>query len=188
MITETPVVRLTRTIPAEPSRVYRAWLDPDLIRQWFAPSDWAVVDAAVDERVGGRHSIHHRDAAGSDVGGFESVLLDLVPDRRIVFAWGFVGPDHVADPDHESRLTIELRPVGESQTELTLVHERLDGLRAAMPAVFDGVTAGWTQALEKLSTAVSDACGANQRDRTGRQARIEPGAGPSAASGPGADR
>src|SRR6476469_1808258 len=32
---------------------------------------------------------------------------------------------------------------------------------------------------------MSDACGANQQNRTGRQARIEPGAGPSAASGPG---
>jgi uncharacterized protein YndB with AHSA1/START domain len=143
------VVRLVRTIPAPPERVYRAWLDPDVIRRWFAPADFTVAEVAVDERVGGRHSIHHaRD--GVDLGGFESTLLELVPDRRIVFGWGFVGPDHVPDPDHESRLTIELEPVGIDQTELTLVHERLTAIRSAVPEVDTGVTDGWNQALTKL--------------------------------------
>jgi uncharacterized protein YndB with AHSA1/START domain len=148
-----PAVRLTRTIPASPARVYRAWLDPELIRRWFAPSDFTVSDATVDERVGGRHSVWHRNADG-DAGGFESQLLELVPDQRIVFAWGFVGPDRVPDPTHESRLTIELQPVGDGATELTLVHERLAGLRASFPEVAAGVSAGWAQALAKLVEAV----------------------------------
>ncbi|MCW2542360.1 MAG: ATPase [Frankiales bacterium] len=146
-------VRLTRTILASPARVYRAWLDPDLIRRWFSPSDFTVSDAIVDERVGGRHSVWHRNADG-DLGGFESRLLELVPDERIVFAWGFVGPDRVADPTHESRLTIQLRPDGNGGTELTLVHERLAGLRASWPAVAAGVSDGWTQALTKLAKLV----------------------------------
>jgi uncharacterized protein YndB with AHSA1/START domain len=145
-----PAVRLTRTIPAPPDRVYRAWLDPAIIRRWFAPSGFSVCDAAVDERVGGRHSVHHDDGSG-DVGGFESQLLELVPDERMVFAWGFVGPDHVPDPAHESRLTIELRPVEGGQTELTLLHERLGGLQALLPHVADGVSMGWDQALAKLA-------------------------------------
>jgi uncharacterized protein YndB with AHSA1/START domain len=148
--TRQPVVRLTRRIPAPPASVYRAWLDPELIRRWFAPSTFAVTEAAVDERIGGRHSVHQRDEDGNDVGGFESRLLELEPDRRIVFAWGFVGPDRVPDPAHESQLTIELRPVGDDSTELTLTHERLDGLRALWPEVAEGVAGGWEQALAKL--------------------------------------
>lgn len=54
------VVRVNRTIPAAPERVYRAWLDPALIRSWFAPADFTVAGAAVDERVGGQHSVTSR--------------------------------------------------------------------------------------------------------------------------------
>ena len=32
-----PAVRLERVIPAPPHEVYRAWLDPALLRQWMAP-------------------------------------------------------------------------------------------------------------------------------------------------------
>jgi len=35
-------VRLQRTIPAPPERVYRAWLDPELMRRWFAPAAFTV--------------------------------------------------------------------------------------------------------------------------------------------------
>lgn len=149
-VTDTAAVHLVRTICAPPDRVYRAWLDPDLIRRWFAPGDYVVSAAEVDEQVGGRHSVRQTDATGVDVGGFESEFLELVPDRRIVLRWGFVGPDRVADPAHDSRLTIELAPTGDGRTTLTLRHERLDGLRAARPDVADNVALGWRQALAHL--------------------------------------
>jgi uncharacterized protein YndB with AHSA1/START domain len=37
MSAEQAVVRLHRTIPAPPDPVYRAWLEPDLLRRWLAP-------------------------------------------------------------------------------------------------------------------------------------------------------
>jgi uncharacterized protein YndB with AHSA1/START domain len=66
----TPVVRLERVIRASPHEVYRAWLDPDLLRQWLAPGGIAVERAEVEAHVGGRYRIWHPDA-GVDVGGFE---------------------------------------------------------------------------------------------------------------------
>jgi len=54
--TKSPTVRLQRTIPAPPHAVYRAWLDPDLVRQWMAPGDrYEVERVDIDERVGGRY-------------------------------------------------------------------------------------------------------------------------------------
>ncbi len=153
-MTESPTVRLVRTIPAPPERVYRAWLDPKLIRQWFSPASFIVADVDVDERVGGTHRISHTDD-GVDVGGFESELLELVPGERIVFRWSFVGPDHVPDPAHDSLLTVELRPIDDGRTELTLIHERLHALGAAHPEIFRGVSGGWEQALVKLERALS---------------------------------
>jgi uncharacterized protein YndB with AHSA1/START domain len=142
-------VRLQRTIAAPPDRVYRAWLDPDLLARWMAPGALDVTRAEVDERVGGHFRIWHASADG-DVGGFEAELLELVPGERIVFRWGFVGPDRLAGPTYDSLLTITLREAPDGGTALTLVHERLDELAAALPDVADNVGRGWELALDKL--------------------------------------
>jgi len=150
-----PVVRLERTIPAPPAEVYRAWLDPDLLRRWLAPGGLEVTRAEVDERVGGRFRIWQADA-GSDVGGFECELLELVPDRRIVYRWGFVGPQRTDGPAYDSLLTVTLADAPGGGTTLTLVHERLDELAAAMPQVADNVEPGWASALDKLSELLTE--------------------------------
>jgi uncharacterized protein YndB with AHSA1/START domain len=146
-------VRLQRTIPAPPERVYRAWLDPELLSRWMAPGSLNVTRAEVDERVGGRYRIWHADLEG-EVGGFEAELLELVPGERIVLRWGFVGPDRLAGPTFDSLLTVTLREAPGGATELTLVHERLDALRNALPEVADKVGVGWELALDKLAEAL----------------------------------
>ena len=81
MMTKPPAtaVQVRRTIAAPPERVYRAWLDPQLMAKWFAPAVFTVRKAEVDERVGGRLSIWHADGEGNDVGGSESEIGELVP-------------------------------------------------------------------------------------------------------------
>ena len=150
-----PTVHLQRTIPAPPPRVYRAWLDPDLLRRWLAPHGLEATRVEVDEQTGGRFRIWHVQG-GADVGGFDCELVELVPDRRLVFRWGFVGPDRTAGPAYDSLLTITLAEAPAGGTLLTLVHERLDDLAAAMPEVAENVQLGWEQALEKLSTTIGE--------------------------------
>lgn len=62
--TARPAVRLQRTIPAPPERVYRAWLDPELMRRWLAPDALEVTRAEVDERVGGSYRVWQGNADG----------------------------------------------------------------------------------------------------------------------------
>jgi uncharacterized protein YndB with AHSA1/START domain len=150
------VVRLERTLPAPPARVYRAWLDPDLLVRWMAPAGLAATRAEVDERVGGRYRIWQAGPDG-EAGGFEAELLELVPNERLVFLWRFVGPDRKFDPAHDSRLTIELRPGPGGETELTLVHERLEGIDVAMPGMADAARIGWGQALDALAATLGTA-------------------------------
>ena len=143
-------VRLERVILAPPHEVYRAWLEPELLRRWLAPDGLSVKQAQVEPRVGGRFRIWHTDPH-ADAGGFECEIVELVPDRRIVFLWGFVGPERTSGPTFDSLLTVELQPTGgEEGTLLTLLHERLDDLAAAMPHVAAIVESGWASALAKL--------------------------------------
>jgi len=147
-------VHLERTIPAPPSKVYRAWLDPDLLIRWMAPVGFDVIRVEVDERVGGHYRIWH-GAQGTEAGGFDAELLELVPDERISFRWGFVGPERREGPAYDSTLTVTLRAEPGGGTKLTLVHEHLDELHEAMPEVAENVAPGWEQALDALTTTVT---------------------------------
>jgi uncharacterized protein YndB with AHSA1/START domain len=150
-VTDEPVVvRLERTIPAPPGRVYRAWLDPRLLARWMAPGPFAVTRAEVDERPGGHYRIGH-SGAGSPAGGFDCELVELVPGQRIVFRWGFVGPDRRDGPVFDSLLTVTFLERPNETTVLTLVHERLADLAAALPDVAANVGPGWEDVLGKLA-------------------------------------
>jgi uncharacterized protein YndB with AHSA1/START domain len=149
-----PVVNLERTIPAAPHQVYRAWLEPDLMRRWMAPGELAVTRVEVDERVGGHYRIWHGDG-DSNQGGFDCELVELVPDERIVFRWGFVGPARRDGASFDSLLTITLREASAGGTVLILRHERLEELAAAMPEVAENVEAGWRQVLAQLTEALN---------------------------------
>lgn len=152
-------VRLERVIPAPPREVYRAWLDPDLLRRWLAPGGITVRRAEVEARMGGHFRIWHVES-GADVGGFECEIVELVPDERIVFRWGFVGPERTAGRVFDSVLTISLHAAPGGATKLTLIHERLEDLAAAMPHIADNVQVGWELVLEKLAVTL----GTTERD------------------------
>ena len=150
-VTGQPIaVRLERTIPAPPGQVYRAWLDPGRLARWMAPGSYAVTRAEVDERVGGHYRIWHADPSGTEIGGFDCELTELVPGQRIVFRWGFVGPERRDGPVFDSLLTVTLRGGPAGGTVLTLVHERLDDLAAALPGVAVNVGPGWEDVLGQL--------------------------------------
>ena len=141
-------VAIQRTIRADPERVYRAWLDPDVMVRWFAPEAFRASRAEVDERVGGQLRVWHSDDE-KEVGGGVGEIVELVPNERIVLRWWFGDPDEPVDPVLESRLTLTFEPAGDA-TLLTLTHDRLDGLAGANPEIADNVEGGWTEALESL--------------------------------------
>ena len=147
-------VRLERTIRASPGRVYRAWLDPEVLARWMAPGTMAVAKAEVDERPGGRFRIWHTDR-GSVVGGFDCELVELVPHERLVFRWGFAGPEGRDGPVFDSLLTVTFRDAPGGATVLTLVHERLDDLAAALPDVAANVGPGWADVLGTLANLLT---------------------------------
>lgn len=151
-MTTYPAVRLHRTIPASAHDVYRAWLDPDLLRRWMAPGSLEVASAEVDERVGGLFRIRQSDA-GVVGGGFDAEILELVPDERIVWRWGFVGPQGSDGPVYDSQLTVALHEASPGKTELTLLHEQLDALAAALPDIAALVGVGWEDVVDKLAAS-----------------------------------
>lgn len=74
---------LTRIIGAPRDKVYRAWTEPELLKQWFAPAPYTTPVAELDVRAGGSNLIVMRDPAGNDT-PLRSVYLEIAPNERIV--------------------------------------------------------------------------------------------------------
>jgi len=74
---------LTRILNAPRQKIFRAWTEPALIKQWFAPKPWTVPVAETDLRVGGSILIVMRGPDGNEFPN-RGVYLEIVPNERLV--------------------------------------------------------------------------------------------------------
>ncbi len=75
---------LTRLIDASRDKLYRAWTDPELLKQWFAPLPYTTPVAKLDVRPGGANLIVMRGPDGKDLPN-RGVYLEVVRNERLVF-------------------------------------------------------------------------------------------------------
>ncbi len=78
---------IERVYPATPARVFAAWSRREAKTAWaYCHEDWPVSEHVFDFRVGGREYI-----VTGPVGGTRHIVnsyyFDIVPDRRIVYAY-----------------------------------------------------------------------------------------------------
>jgi uncharacterized protein YndB with AHSA1/START domain len=75
---------LTRIFDAPPEKVFRAWTDPELQKQWFAPLPWTTSRIESDVRPGGSSLFVMRSPEGAEFPN-RGVFLEVVKNRRLVF-------------------------------------------------------------------------------------------------------
>lgn len=78
------VIVIARVIAAPPERIFKAWTDPELLKQWFAPLPYTTPVAELDVRPGGANLIVMRDPAGNQLPN-RGVYLEVVKNERLVF-------------------------------------------------------------------------------------------------------
>ena len=82
--TEDRELVLTRLIDVPRENLYRAWTDPELLKQWFAPLPFTTPVAEVDLRPGGTNLIVMRGPDGAELPN-RGVYLEVVKNERLVF-------------------------------------------------------------------------------------------------------
>ncbi len=121
-------------VDASPATIFPFLVDPELHLKWMG------TEAEIDARPGGAYRV----LVGGDhpsVGEF----VEVVPDERVVFTWGWDEPDHPI-PAGSTRVEITLTPEG-GKTRIRLVHR---GLPADAVAEHTG---GWDHYLGRLAVA-----------------------------------
>jgi uncharacterized protein YndB with AHSA1/START domain len=80
---------LTRLIDAPREKLYRAWTDATLLKQWFAPLPYTTPVAELDVRPGGSAFIVMRGPDGKDLPN-RGTYLEVVPNQRLVSTDAYV--------------------------------------------------------------------------------------------------
>ncbi|RYX93335.1 MAG: polyketide cyclase [Comamonadaceae bacterium] len=77
-------LEISRLIKAPRALVWKAWSDPDHLKQWWCPKPWTTDVMAFDFRAGGAF---HTFLKGPDGGSSDNPgsFLEIVPQERIVF-------------------------------------------------------------------------------------------------------
>ena len=79
---------LTRLIDAPRAKLFRAWTEPELLKQWFAPLPYTTPVAELDVRPGGANVM--RDPQGNEFPN-RGVYLEVVKNERLVFTDAYSG-------------------------------------------------------------------------------------------------
>lgn len=137
-------LEVTRRIRADREAVFRAWTEPDAMREWFCPEGGFVEDAESDPVVGGRYRIAMRMPHGLSVA--TGVYREIDPPRRLVFTWRWEAGE--GPKEGETLVTIELTARG-AETELRLRHEGF-----ATEDAREGHAQGWSSALVRLGASL----------------------------------
>ncbi|MEN8145000.1 MAG: SRPBCC domain-containing protein [Gemmatimonadota bacterium] len=136
-----PLVNIERVFAASPEEVFDAWLDLDLLRDWFCGGKAHVRLVEVDPQVGGAYRIVMSD--GEREWDHSGTYLELDRPRRLVFTW------HTPSTNFkETLVTVTLEGDGDG-TRLRLRHESL-------PAdMVEAHHKGWAELLEKLAMTLA---------------------------------
>jgi uncharacterized protein YndB with AHSA1/START domain len=80
---------ITRVINAPCEKLFRAWTEPGLLKQWFAPLPYITPVAELDVRPGGALLTVVRGPDGNEYPN-HGVYLEVVPNKRLVFTDAYV--------------------------------------------------------------------------------------------------
>jgi len=135
-----PALTLNRYYPVAPEKVWRAWTDPQALKQWFGPGGpQAVSLAELDLRVGGRFRMVFGGPQGTEH-ECAGIYKEVVRHRKLVFTWCWPN----STPERVSQVTILFTPAG-GGTDLEFRHEQFFD-----EAARDGHKRGWSELLVKL--------------------------------------
>jgi uncharacterized protein YndB with AHSA1/START domain len=144
-------IRITRSFDAPRELVYRAYTDPDAVRQWWGLRESDTIVDRLEARPGGSWRFVERDKEGNE-DGFHGVFHDAVAPERIVYTFEFEGmPGHVL----LETITFEEQDGRTLMTDLSVFQSIAD--RDGM--LQSGMESGAAESLDRLDEFLAKGAG-----------------------------
>ena len=104
-------LELKRVIPAKREDVFKAWTDPDLMKQWWQQLDVKYAESIkLDLRKGGKYEIHMRTKTELYI--MQGKYLEIIEPEKLVFTWRTE-----STYNKDTKVTVLLKDLG-AETEL----------------------------------------------------------------------
>lgn len=162
MLTKKDLV-ITRMFDAPVELVWRAWVDPQMVVQWWGPDRFTCPSAKIDFREGGTSLVCMR--APKELGGQDYystwAYTRIVPMERIEYTHNLASKDGLrADPvelgmppdfPQNQRHVVTFRDRGKSKTEVTITEYEWP-----VGQMMEWSKLGMEQCLKKMAEALAN--------------------------------
>ncbi len=138
-----PVVTITREFDAPPERVFKAWADPDLVRQWMGPRSVEMDIQEWDCTTGGKYRYAAKHD-GEEVARFYGSFHEARPGERLVQTFTYEGM-----PDGVSLETMTFEPLDGGRCRIVSTSV-VDSMEAQAAMMASGMEVGINEGYEKL--------------------------------------
>jgi uncharacterized protein YndB with AHSA1/START domain len=143
-----PTIRIIRDFDAPPDKVFRAWIDPELVVQWLGPKSTEMRIEQWDARTGGNYR-YTALQDGAEVAAFYGSFHEVRPSERLVQTFTWEGM-----PDGVSLETMTFEDLGGGRTR-TIGLSVVDNLEARDAIMASGMEVGVYEGYEKLDALLA---------------------------------
>jgi uncharacterized protein YndB with AHSA1/START domain len=144
---------LERRYPVPVAKVWSAFADPDVKRQWFGGSEFIDAKRSEDFVVGGVAIADGRFGADGPLSQFRATYADIIEHERIVYTY-----DMWLDGAHASTsITTIVFEEADGGTHLTFTEQgvHLDGVHGPGPQAAAGREQGSGELLDKVGALLA---------------------------------
>jgi len=119
--TQDVVLRLNRRFNAPRERVFDAWTNPEVLKDWWhAGPEWETPVAEVDLRPGGSYRLAMRDPESGQTHTLVGEYREVQPPERLVYTWTWESNPAEMEGSAGSLVTVEfLDDGGATNVEIT---------------------------------------------------------------------
>ncbi|AKU18004.1 SRPBCC family protein [Luteipulveratus mongoliensis] len=140
---DVPTITITREFDAPPEKVFRAWAEPELVKQWLGPKSLDMDIKQWDCQTGGSYR-YAAVRGGEEFAGFFGSFHDVRPGERIVQTFTYEGM-----PDAVSLETMTFEALEGGRCRIVAVSV-VESMQAQAGMMASGMEVGINEGYEKL--------------------------------------
>jgi uncharacterized protein YndB with AHSA1/START domain len=144
-----PTIRIIRDFDAPPDRVFRAWVDPELVVQWLGPKSSEIRIDQWNARTGGNFR-YASVQDGEEVAAFYGSFHEVRPSERLVQTFTWEGM-----PNGVALETMTFEDLGDGRTR-TIGLSLVENLEARDAIMASGMEVGVYEGYAKLDALLTE--------------------------------
>ncbi|MEX2691699.1 SRPBCC family protein [Rhizobium mongolense] len=139
---------LVREFDAPREKIFKAWTDPELMKEWFVPRPWTVSKVESDVRPGGSSLVVMQSPEGQEFPN-QGVYLEVVENEKIVLTDAYTSAWVPSEKPFMTAVVL-LEDLGNGRTKYTAkaLHWRAEDKEEHEKM---GFHEGWGKAADQLA-------------------------------------